>query len=58
MGGDRRIWGVEFDERSTETTDGDGECEFGIVAMAGGGDGALALVSKCRRLKGRLKMSG
>lgn len=34
------MWGVEFDERSTETTDGVGEWELGIVAIGGGGEGA------------------
>lgn len=36
------MWGVEFDERSTETTDGDGEWELfdeDMVVMGGGGDG-------------------
>jgi hypothetical protein len=44
-GGDLRMCGVEFDERSTDTTDGDGECELGMVAMGGGGE----WLSKCLR---------
>jgi len=36
--------GVELEERSTETAEGDGECEAGM-GCTGGGDG-----SKCLRL--------
>lgn len=59
-GGDRRTWGVEFDERSTETTDGEGEWDVvellaGGRVVTGGGDGCLT--SKgccCRRLSKKL----
>jgi hypothetical protein len=45
MGGeDLRMWGVLLEERSTETTEGEGECELGMGGM-GGGEG-----SKCLRL--------
>lgn len=36
LGGERRMCGVEFDERSTET---EGEGELDMVAIGGGGDG-------------------